>query len=119
MKILKPFVSTFYSEHLLSPSAEEDGTHTTGQGIGSGYHAGLGAQFLYPGDPRKLREKSKVKLWKDYFKRIKFNSAPYKSLALLTIHNFTDRKKKKKHLLFIAAFRKRSQSHHRQIPYFH
>ncbi|PLW14373.1 hypothetical protein PCASD_19392 [Puccinia coronata f. sp. avenae] len=69
MKILKPFVSTFYSEHLLSPSAEEDGTHTTGQGIGSGYHAGLGAQFLYPGDPRKLREKSKVKLWKDYFKQ--------------------------------------------------
>ncbi|OAV99947.1 hypothetical protein PTTG_01439 [Puccinia triticina 1-1 BBBD Race 1] len=69
MKILKPFVSTFYSEHLLSASAEEDGTHTTGQGIGSGYHAGLGAHFRYPGDPRKLREKSKVKLWKDYFKQ--------------------------------------------------
>jgi len=69
MKILKPFVSTFYSEHLLSAPNEEDGTHTTGQGIGSGYHAGLGAQFRYPGDPRKLREKSKVKLWKDYFKQ--------------------------------------------------
>ncbi|EFP78070.2 uncharacterized protein PGTG_04026 [Puccinia graminis f. sp. tritici CRL 75-36-700-3] len=69
MKILKPFVSTFYSEHLLSSSGEEDGTHTTGQGIGSGHHAGLGAQFRYPGDPRKLREKSKVKLWKDYFKQ--------------------------------------------------
>lgn len=69
MKTLKPFVSTFYSEHLLSSPNEEDGTHTTGQGIGSGYHAGLGAQFRYPGDPRKLREKSKVKLWKDYFKQ--------------------------------------------------
>ncbi|POW02959.1 hypothetical protein PSTT_11408 [Puccinia striiformis] len=73
MKILKPFVSTFYSEHLLSSTGggedEAAATHTTGQGIGSGYHTGLGSQFRYPGDPRKLREKSKVKLWKDYFKQ--------------------------------------------------
>ncbi|EPQ29727.1 uncharacterized protein PFL1_02947 [Pseudozyma flocculosa PF-1] len=32
------------------------------------YHAGLGATFGFPGDPRKLREKSKVKLWRDYFR---------------------------------------------------
>lgn len=32
------------------------------------YHAGLGARFKYPGDPRKLREKSKMKLWKDYLR---------------------------------------------------
>lgn len=25
-----------------------------------------GMIFRYPGDPRKLREKSKMKLWKDY-----------------------------------------------------
>ncbi|KAN0065061.1 hypothetical protein ACQY0O_001556 [Thecaphora frezii] len=31
------------------------------------YQAGLGATFGFPGDPRKLREKSKIKLWKDYF----------------------------------------------------
>lgn len=69
MKTLKPFASTFYSEYLLSSSAEEDGKHTTGYGVDSGHHAGLGAQFRYPGDPRKLREKSKMKLWKDYFKQ--------------------------------------------------
>lgn len=32
------------------------------------YHAGLGARFKYPGDPRKLREKSKIKLWRDYLR---------------------------------------------------
>jgi hypothetical protein len=32
------------------------------------YHAGLGARFKYPGDPRKLREKSKMKLWRDYLR---------------------------------------------------
>ncbi|MBW0492038.1 hypothetical protein O181_031753 [Austropuccinia psidii MF-1] len=69
MKSLKPFVSTFYSEHLLSASGEDEGTYTTAEGTGTGYHAGLGAQFRYPGDPKKLREKSKIKLWKDYFKQ--------------------------------------------------
>lgn len=32
------------------------------------YHAGLGARYKFPGDPRKLREKSKMKLWKDYLR---------------------------------------------------
>lgn len=32
------------------------------------YHAGLGATFKYPGDARKLREKSKMKLWRDYLR---------------------------------------------------
>jgi len=32
------------------------------------YHAGLGVRFKFPGDPRKLREKSKMKLWKDYLR---------------------------------------------------
>ncbi|SAM75420.1 probable MDR1-Mac1p interacting protein [Ustilago bromivora] len=31
------------------------------------YQAGLGATFGFPGDARKLREKSKLKLWRDYF----------------------------------------------------
>ncbi|KAG0142208.1 hypothetical protein CROQUDRAFT_662847 [Cronartium quercuum f. sp. fusiforme G11] len=67
MKTLKSFISTFYSEHLLSSTTEEDGKFSTGEGIGNGYHVGLGAVYKYPGDPRKLREKSKVKLWKEYF----------------------------------------------------
>lgn len=32
------------------------------------YHTGLGARFKYPGDARKLREKSKMKLWRDYLR---------------------------------------------------
>lgn len=71
MKTLKSFVSTFYSEHLLSSATEEDGKFSTGEGIGNGYHAGLGAVYKYPGDPRKLREKSKVKLWKEYLTRMR------------------------------------------------
>lgn len=42
--------------------------YTTRSGLGKGYHGGLGVIFRYPGDPRKLREKSKMKLWKEYFK---------------------------------------------------
>lgn len=42
---------------------------TTREGLDSGYHGGLGLIFKYPGDPRKLREKSKMKLWRDYFRQ--------------------------------------------------
>lgn len=70
MKTLKSFVSTFYSEHLLSSNNEEEGKFTTSEGSANGHHAGLGAVYKYPGDPRKLREKSKVKLWKEYLTRM-------------------------------------------------
>src|SRR4051794_38947749 len=37
-------------------------------GVGKGqYDRGLGETFGYPGDARKLRERSKIKLWKEYF----------------------------------------------------
>ncbi|CAH7685043.1 rab-GTPase-TBC domain-containing protein [Phakopsora pachyrhizi] len=69
MKALKPFATTFYSEHLLSSGGDEEGEFTIREGIGNGYHSGLGSLYRYPGDPRKLREKSKIKLWKEYFKQ--------------------------------------------------
>ncbi|GAA5937064.1 hypothetical protein JCM1841_002790 [Sporobolomyces salmonicolor] len=98
MKALKPFSHTFFSEWFLSPEREEDERKKTEQdakvgelisfdekgkgkeeieevrewttewGTEEGFHAGLGMIFKYPGDPRKLREKSKMKLWKDYLK---------------------------------------------------
>ena len=43
--------------------------YTTREGLVDGYHGGLGLIFKYPGDPRKLREKSKMKLWRDYFRQ--------------------------------------------------
>ncbi|GAA5950368.1 hypothetical protein JCM3765_004522 [Sporobolomyces pararoseus] len=95
MKSLKPFSHTFFSEWYLSPDYEQedrkkkeedakvgelisfdekgkgkeldaDEPWTTQWGTESGFHTGLGIIFKYPGDPRKLREKSKMKLWKDY-----------------------------------------------------
>ncbi|KAM0755549.1 TBC-domain-containing protein [Meredithblackwellia eburnea MCA 4105] len=44
----------------------EDTEWTTRAGTSIGYHGGLGTIFKYPGDARKLREKSKMKLWKEY-----------------------------------------------------
>ncbi|KAI5481518.1 GTPase activating protein [Pseudohyphozyma bogoriensis] len=96
MKQLKPFARTFFSEFFLNPDRDEldakkkeaesavgelisfgdDGAKdklddageewSTKGGLGEQYHGGLGLIFKYPGDPRKLREKSKMKLWKDY-----------------------------------------------------
>ena len=43
--------------------------YTVRDGLEGGYHGGLGLVFKYPGDPRKLREKSKMKLWRDYFRQ--------------------------------------------------
>ncbi|GAA6000472.1 uncharacterized protein JCM10292_001531 [Rhodotorula paludigena] len=39
---------------------------TTEWGTESGFHIGLGMTFKFPGDPRKLRERSKMKLWKSF-----------------------------------------------------
>ncbi|KAJ8296851.1 putative GTPase-activating protein [Rhodotorula toruloides] len=93
MKALKPFANTFFSEWFLSPDREDeerrkkdeeskvaelisfdekgkgkedDEPWTTESGIDGRFHAGLGMIFKYPGDPRKLREKSKMKLWRQY-----------------------------------------------------
>ncbi|CAD6923061.1 unnamed protein product [Tilletia controversa] len=93
MKTLKHFVESCYSEWLIKPDdvkvkaiaaataavretggagfVDQDGpgeplTFTDdGKTVGK-YHAGLGVTFKFPGDPRKLREKSKMKLWRDY-----------------------------------------------------
>lgn len=49
-------------DHLGNP-------FTTRDGVDNGYQGGLGLIYKYPGDPRKLREKSKMKLWRDYFRQ--------------------------------------------------
>lgn len=98
MKKLKPFVGSCYSEFVLNPDLDpsnkgkEAVTDATTQetpteektaeaaasvmeeqnggesSVPPPYHAGLGARFKYPGDARKLREKSKMKLWRDYIR---------------------------------------------------
>lgn len=83
MKALKGFLPSLYSEYLLnsgthSPSREAEliltndqegegdlrGPGGTGRGI---YERGLGEKFGFPGDARKMRERSKMKLWREYF----------------------------------------------------
>ena len=88
MKQLKPFLPSLYSEYLLTaPTTQGDGR--TDQllgplsgdkagdnegdlrgpgGTGKGtYERGLGETFGFPGDARKMRERSKMKLWKEYY----------------------------------------------------
>lgn len=78
MKAVKGFVKTCYSEGLVSLSGisdneREDGSLITETKEGCSppeteFHGGLGLQFKFPGDPKKLREASKIKLWTTYLK---------------------------------------------------
>ncbi|KAH7885777.1 rab-GTPase-TBC domain-containing protein [Phlebopus sp. FC_14] len=79
MKGVKGFVKTCYSEALVSTTSSvaenerEDGSLITETNEGSPipeaeYHGGLGLKFKFPGDPKKLREASKVKLWTTYLR---------------------------------------------------
>ncbi|KAF8074543.1 rab-GTPase-TBC domain-containing protein [Lyophyllum atratum] len=79
MKQVKGFVKTCYSEALVSETStvadneREDGSliseekeHAAPRE--STYHGGLGLRFKFPGDPKKLREASKIKLWATYLR---------------------------------------------------
>ncbi|EGN95103.1 hypothetical protein SERLA73DRAFT_170974 [Serpula lacrymans var. lacrymans S7.3] len=79
MKAVKGFVRTCYSEVLVSTSStapdneREDGSLINDAKEGSPpvemeYHGGLGLRFKFPGDAKKLREASKVKLWTTYLR---------------------------------------------------
>jgi hypothetical protein len=84
MKAVKTFVRTCYSEALLATSSNvaaterEDGSlikadEPGGEGAlagtdGPAYYGGLGLKFKFPGDPKKLREASKTKLWMTYLR---------------------------------------------------
>jgi hypothetical protein len=91
MKRLKPFLPSLYSEFLLSApaagqgdkadtlllgtelgdksgGADGEGDLRGPGGVGKGtYDRGLGETFGFPGDARKMRERSKMKLWKEYY----------------------------------------------------
>ncbi|KAL3418944.1 TBC domain-containing protein [Phlyctema vagabunda] len=56
---LKRVVAECYSEYLLQGDAKKSGEPPD---------AGLGMQFRYPGDARKLRDRSKMRLWGEYLR---------------------------------------------------
>ena len=89
MKSLKGFLPGLYSEYLITApatttghaadhlllgtelgekQAQEEGDLRGPGGDGKGiYERGLGETFGFPGDARKMRERSKMKLWREYF----------------------------------------------------
>ncbi|KAI9470070.1 MAG: rab-GTPase-TBC domain-containing protein [Benjaminiella poitrasii] len=59
MRMMKQFLTTCASEAIIANKTTEE--------MNSTMPGGLGLHFDFPGDPKKLKEKSKVKLWKKYF----------------------------------------------------
>lgn len=72
MKAVKGFVKTCYSEIVVSSQTDEEAKETAAKPqdatAESMYLGGLGLKFKFPGDPKKLREASKTKLWTNYLK---------------------------------------------------
>ncbi|KAJ7230398.1 rab-GTPase-TBC domain-containing protein [Mycena pura] len=79
MRAVKGFVKTCYSEALISITStvadneREDGSLISEEKDDPApreitYHGGLGLKFKFPGDPKKLREASKIKLWTQYLR---------------------------------------------------
>lgn len=62
---LRSVVSDCYSEYLLSGTKAKDAADGEGR---QPPDAGLGMLFRYPGDARKLRDRSKMRLWGEYFR---------------------------------------------------
>lgn len=65
---LRIVVNDCYSEYLLSAakSKGQDGDNVAE--VRQAPDAGLGMVFRYPGDARKLRDRSKMRLWGEYFR---------------------------------------------------
>lgn len=64
---LRSVVSDCYSEYLLS-GARGKSLEEQGENARPPPDAGLGMLFRYPGDARKLRDRSKMRLWGEYFR---------------------------------------------------
>lgn len=56
---LKKVTSECYSEYLLRPEDKKNAAPPD---------AGLGMLFKYPGDPKKLRDRAKMRLWAEYLR---------------------------------------------------
>ncbi|KAK8064705.1 GTPase activating protein (Gyp2) [Apiospora phragmitis] len=56
---LKKVVAECYSEYLLRPEDKKTANPPD---------AGLGMMFKYPGDPKKLRDRAKMRLWAEYLR---------------------------------------------------
>ena len=66
---LKAVIGECYSEFLLSGNTKaERESALAANGFKEHPDTGLGTLYRYPGDARKLREQSKMRLWREYLK---------------------------------------------------
>ena len=65
---MRSVISQCYSEYLLSPGRTSKNDAAQQNGIRDQPDAGLGMLFKYPGDPKKLRDRSKMRLWGEYLR---------------------------------------------------
>lgn len=66
---LKAVIGECYSEYLLSGASKAERESAMAiRGLKEAPDAGLGMVFRYPGDAKKLREQSKMRLWREYLR---------------------------------------------------
>ncbi|KAK4988284.1 GTPase activating protein (GAP) [Elasticomyces elasticus] len=66
---MRQVVQECYSEYMLAPGTRRSQDNgTTSANNKEPPDVGLGIIFKYPGDPRKLRDRSKMKLWEEYLR---------------------------------------------------
>lgn len=65
---LRVVVNDCYSEYLLSGAKNKTQDENNPADVRQPPDAGLGMIFRYPGDARKLRDRSKMRLWGEYFR---------------------------------------------------
>lgn len=68
MESMRSVISQCYSEYLLSPERIAKIDSPQSNGSKDPPDAGLGMVFRYPGDAKKLRDRSKMRLWGEYFR---------------------------------------------------
>lgn len=74
MESMRSVISQCYSEYLLSPERGAKNDSPQANGNRDPPDAGLGMVFRYPGDAKKLRDRSKMRLWGEYFRGWYLNS---------------------------------------------
>ncbi|KAL2353058.1 rab-GTPase-TBC domain-containing protein [Cryomyces antarcticus] len=65
---LRAVVSECYSEYLLDPTRTKEAAGKAKDKTREPPDAGLGMLFRYPGDAKKLRDRSKMRLWGEYLR---------------------------------------------------
>lgn len=66
---LRSTTAECYSEYLMNPAVlQSKANRDQNKDLPSPPDVGLGVIFRYPGDARKLRDRSKIRLWTDYMR---------------------------------------------------